>query len=178
MQLCAGQARVPATVWLWLAAVSTLLYLYKVTGVRHINVPDLFWKQSSQWKQRTVRLLYVPHICLQLFRKTDGELLIIWECQLQFMVNLKESYEGFVEREIKKIKAHCEEVDGLHVFGKQVRSHIVWNCSLSKAACEQSAHIMFPVVNAEPLPVPALISMDPQRYPWGVERQSLPCAAS
>lgn len=45
--IMAENTRLPATVWLWLAASSTILYLYKVMRVRHINALDWFRKHAA-----------------------------------------------------------------------------------------------------------------------------------
>lgn len=136
----------------------------------------------------TVRRLYVSCILYSLiladgYSKDRGW--ITDQLRMSTVVHSRSKFkqglggDGFVKkkRELHR-KTHCEEGDWLHIFSKQVGSHIVWNCSLSTAICERSAHIMSLVVYAEPLPAPALISVDPQRYPRGREQQSLPCTAS
>lgn len=88
--IMAENAWAPATVWLWLAFLSTLLYLHKVQRVKHINVLDLFRKNSSQWKWELWEWFMYDVFCTVCYwptvikrRKMN---LLIWQCWLQFTV--------------------------------------------------------------------------------------------
>lgn len=89
--IMAENAWAPATAWLWLVVLSTLLYLHKVQRVKHIIVLDLFRKNCSQWKWELWEWFMHDVFCTVCYRSTvikrrKMNLLINWQCWLQFTV--------------------------------------------------------------------------------------------